>query len=216
MNIKRLILEGENVNLDFKKTISNCEKIAKTLVAFANNQGGRLLIGVADDGSIKGVKAEEEEKYMITKAAHQFCKPAIEPRFDEYLVDDKLVLVAEIPKSDLKPHYALDEQGKWWVYFRVQDKTVLASKILIDVLKKDNHEEGTFIAYSEQEKLLLEYLDANGRITLKEFSKLTRSAYRKAQKIIVNLILSGVILPHITEKEEYYVMADLKAENSRF
>ncbi len=210
MNIKRLILEGENVSLDFKKTISKAEKIAKTLVAFANNQGGRLLIGVADDGSIKGVKSEEEEKYMVNKAAHQFCKPAIEPRFEEYLVDDKLVLVAEIPKSDVKPHYALDEQGKWWVYFRVQDKTVLASKILIDVLKKNNQAEGTLISYSEQEKILLEYLDANGRITLKEFSKLTRSAYRKAQKIIVNLILSGIILPHITEKEEYYVMAELK------
>jgi predicted HTH transcriptional regulator len=210
MNIKRLILEGENVSLDFKKTISKADKIAKTLVAFANNKGGRLLIGVADDGSIKGVKAEEEEKYMINKAAHQFCKPAIEPHFEEYLVDDKLVLVAEIPKSELKPHYALDENGKWWVYFRVQDKTVLASKILIEVLKRDS-EEGTLIKYSDQEKLLLDYLNTNGRITLKEFSKLTRSAYKKAQKVIVNLILSGIILPHITEKEEYYVLANIAA-----
>ncbi|SOD13138.1 helix-turn-helix domain-containing protein [Pedobacter xixiisoli] len=208
MNIKRVILAGENVNIDFKKTISKAEKIAKTLVAFANNKGGKLLIGVADDGTIKGVKAEEEEKYMITKAAHQFCKPAIEPRFEEFVVDDKLVLVAEIPRSDTKPHYALDEHGKWWVYFRIQDKSVLASKILIEVLKKDGENEGTFIAYSEQEKLLLSYLEANGRITLKEFSKLTRSAYKKAQKIIVNLILSGIILPRITEKEEYYILAD--------
>lgn len=208
MNIRRLILEGENVSLDFKKTISNCEKIAKTLVAFANNRGGKLLIGVADDGSIKGVKAEEEEKYMISKAAHQFCKPAIEPYFEEYVVDDKLVLMVDIPKSDTKPHYALDDDGKWWVYFRVQDKSVLASKILIDVLKKDGQAEGTLIQYSDQEKALLSYLNDHGRITLKEFSKLTRSAYKKAQKIIVSLILSGIILPHITEKEEYYVLAD--------
>lgn len=208
MNIRRLILEGENVSLDFKKTISNCEKIAKTLVAFANNRGGKLLIGVADDGSIKGVKAEEEEKYMISKAAHQFCKPAIEPYFEEYVVDDKLVLMVNIPKSDTKPHYALDDDGKWWVYFRVQDKSVLASKILIDVLKKDGQAEGTLIQYSDQEKALLSYLNDHGRITLKEFSKLTRSAYKKAQKIIVSLILSGIILPHITEKEEYYVLAD--------
>lgn len=208
MNIRRLILEGENVSLDFKKTISNCEKIAKTLVAFANNRGGKLLIGVTDDGSIKGVKAEEEEKYMISKAAHQFCKPAIEPYFEEYVVDDKLVLMVDIPKSDTKPHYALDDDGKWWVYFRVQDKSVLASKILIDVLKKDGQAEGTLIQYSDQEKALLSYLNDHGRITLKEFSKLTRSAYKKAQKIIVSLILSGIILPHITEKEEYYVLAD--------
>jgi predicted HTH transcriptional regulator len=210
MNIKRLILEGENVSLDFKKTISSCEKIAKTLVAFANNKGGKLLIGVADDGSVKGVKSEDEEKYMITKAAHQFCKPAIEPKFEEVYIDDKIVLVVDIPQSDTKPHYALDETKKWWVYFRVNDKSTLASKIIIDVLKESNRETGKLISYSEQEKKLLAYLDANGRITLKEFSKLTRSAYKKAQRIIVNLILTGVLLPHISEKEEYYTAVEIK------
>ncbi len=207
MNIKRLILEGENVSLDFKKTISSSEKIAKTLVAFANNRGGKLLIGVADDGSIKGVKAEEEEKYMITKAAHVFCKPAIEPKFEEIYIDDKVVLVVDIPKSDTKPHYAMDENKKWWVYFRVKDKSILASKIIVDVLKESNNETGHLISYSDQEQKLLSYLEEHGRITLKEYSKLTRSAYKKAQKVIVNLILTGVILPHISEKEEYFTAA---------
>lgn len=210
MNIKRLILEGEHVSLDFKKTISNTEKIAKTLVAFANNRGGKLLIGVADDGSIKGVKAEDEEKYMITKAAHLYCKPAIEPKFEEVYVDDKLVLVVDIPKSDTKPHYALDEHKKWWVYFRVEDKSVLASKIIMDVLKESSKETGQLISYSEYEKKLLTYLEEHGRITLKEYSKLTRSAYKKAQKIFVSLILTGVIVPHTSEKEEYFTAAQLK------
>lgn len=210
MNIKRLILEGENVSLDFKKTISSSEKIAKTLVAFANNRGGKLLIGVADDGHIKGVKSEDEEKYMITKAAHVYCKPAIEPKFEEIYIDDKVVLVVDIPKSDTKPHYAMDEHQKWWVYFRVKDKSVLASKIIVDVLKESNNENGQLISYSDQEKKLLTYLAEHGRITLKEYSKLTKSAYKKAQKIIVSLILTGVILPHISEKEEYFTAADVK------
>lgn len=204
MHIKKLILEGENVSLDFKKTISNCEKIAKTLVAFANNKGGKLLIGVADDGTIKGVKAEDEERYMITKAAHVFCKPAIEPQFEEIYVDDKLVLVVDIPQSDTKPHYAMDEQKKWWVYFRVKDKSVLASKILVDVLREQKHDRGQFISYAEPEQLLMSYLGEHGRITLKAYSKLTRFAYKKAQKIIVNLILAGVLQPHTSEKEEYF------------
>lgn len=210
MNIKRLILEGENVSLDFKKTISSSQKIAKTLVAFANNRGGRLLIGVADDGSIKGVKAEDEEKYMITKAAHIYCKPALEPKFEEIYVDDKLILIAEIDKSNLKPHYAMDENNKWWVYFRVKDKSVLASKIIVDVLKESNNETGQLISYSDQEKKLLTYLEEHGRITLKEYSKLTRSAYKKAQKIIVSLILTGVLQPHTSEKEEYFTAVDVK------
>ena len=210
MNIKRLILEGENVSLDFKKTISSSQKIAKTLVAFANNRGGKLLIGVADDGSIKGVKAEDEEKYMITKAAHIFCKPALEPKFEEIYVDDKLILIAEIAKSNLKPHYAMDENNKWWVYFRVKDKSVLASKIIVDVLKETNNETGQFISYSDQEKKLLSYLEEHGRITLKEYSKITRSAYKKAQKVIVSLILTGVLVPHTSEKEEYFTAAEIK------
>lgn len=210
MNIKRLILGGENVSLDFKKTISSSEKIAKTLVAFANNKGGKLLIGVADDGTIKGVKSEDEEKYMIEKAAHIFCKPALEPRFEEHYVDDKLVLVVDIPKSDIKPHYALDENKKWWVYFRVNDKSVLASKIIVEVLKEEDQQTGRLIAYSDQEKKLLTYLEEHGRITLKEYSKLTRSAYKQAQRVIVNLILSGILLPHTSEKEEYFTAAELK------
>lgn len=210
MNIKRLILEGENVSLDFKKTISSSEKIAKTLVAFANNKGGKLLIGVTDDGHIKGVKSEEEEKYMITKAAHVFCKPAIEPKYEEVDIDGKIVLVVDIPKSDTKPHYALGEDKKWWVYFRVNDKSVLASKIIVDVLKVESQETGQLINYSAYEKVLLSYLAEHGRITLKEYSKLARIAHKKAQKIIVSLILAGVILPHISEKEEYYTAIEPK------
>src|SRR4051812_9943642 len=100
MNIKRLILEGEGVSLDFKKTITRYEKIAKTMVSFANNKGGKLLVGVADNGAILGVKSEEEEKYMLTKAAHLYCRPALEPIFEEVYIDHKVVLVAEIPPSD--------------------------------------------------------------------------------------------------------------------
>ena len=163
-NIKKLIFEGEGVTLDFKKTITSCEKIARTMTSFANNKGGRLLIGVADDGAIKGVKSEDEERYMITRAAQLFAKPALEPVFEEVYVDDKLVLVVEIPESNSKPHYALAEDGKWWVYIRVKDKSVLASKIVVDVLKRSAQDEGVLIEYSTKEKALLEYLDNNDRI----------------------------------------------------
>lgn len=204
MNIRKLILEGEGVSLDFKKKITSCEKIAKTMVSFANNKGGRLLIGVSDDGTISGVKSEEEEKYMITKAAHFFCKPALEPIFEEVYLDDKTVLVAEIRQSEMKPHYALGEDKKWWVYIRVKDKSVLASKIVIDVLKHENKEQGVLFEYSSNEKALLEYLNENERITSREYSHMLNLSRRRTQRILVNLVLSGVIKLHTTEKEEYY------------
>jgi len=206
-NIKKLIFEGEGVTLDFKKTITSCEKIARTMISFANNKGGRLLIGVADDGSIKGVKSEDEERYMITRAAQMFAKPALEPLFEEVYVDDKLVLVVEIPESDTKPHYALAEDGKWWVYVRVKDKSVLASKIVVDVLKHSADKNGILIEYSTKEKALLEYLAERERINVPEYCKLLNLSRRSAQRILVNMVLSGVIRVHTTEKEEYYTAA---------
>ena len=82
---------------------------------------------------------------------------------------------------------------------------MLASKIIVEVLKNDHKDAGILISYSDNEKKLLEYLDRNQRITLKELSKLLRCSYRKAQKILVNLILTNVIKAYTSEKEEYFV-----------
>jgi predicted HTH transcriptional regulator len=204
MNVKKLIFDGEGVTLDFKKTITSCEKIARTMVAFANNKGGRLLIGVADDGIITGVKSEDEERYMITKAAQSFTKPALEPTFEEVYIDDKMVLVVDIPEGDSKPHSALADDGKWWVYVRVKDKSVLASKIVVDVLKRSAGTEGVLIEYSTKEKALLEYLEKAARITIKECCDLLKIGRKRAQRLLVDLILSGIIRINTTEKEEYY------------
>jgi predicted HTH transcriptional regulator len=174
------------------------------MVSFANNKGGRLLVGISDDGTISGVKSEDEEKYMITRAAHFFCKPALEPKFEEVYLDDKVVLVAEINKSEMKPHYALGEDKKWWVYIRVKDKSVLASKIVIDVLKRENNEHGVLLEYTSKEKALLEYLNEHDRITSREYSLMLNLSRRRTHRILVNLVLSGVIRLHTTEKEEYY------------
>lgn len=204
MNIKRQIQGGENVILDFKKTITSFEKISKTMVAFANNKGGRLLIGVEDDGKIKGVKSEEEERYMITRAAHFFCRPQLEPVFTDLVVDDKTVVVVDIPESDVKPHYALGEDNKWWVYVRIQDKSVLASRIIVEVLRKETRGENILIEYSPREKALLEYLAANPQITLEEYARMIKVSRKMASRIIVNLILMGIIKATTTEKAEFY------------
>ncbi len=207
MNIKKMILEGEGVRLDFKKTITHVHKIAKTMVSFANNKGGIILVGVMDDGSIKGVKSEEEEKYQLIKAGTYYCRPIIEPKFSEYTIDGATVLAVEIEESDVKPHYALSEDDKWWVYVRVKDKSVLASKIVIDVLRKETKGESAHIVFTSKEKALLEYLAENERITLMEFCKLINISRRRASRILVNLVLSGVIRVHSSEKTEYYTAA---------
>ena len=74
--IHALIAEGEHQQQDFKFEISDARKIAKTLSAFSNTDGGRLLIGVKDNGKIAGVRSDEEQ-YMIEAAARLYCRPEV-------------------------------------------------------------------------------------------------------------------------------------------
>ena len=66
--IYELIEEGEHEEQDFKFSISDSRKIARSIAAFANNRGGRLLVGVKDNGNIAGIRSDEE-LYMVQQAA---------------------------------------------------------------------------------------------------------------------------------------------------
>jgi predicted HTH transcriptional regulator len=77
----------------------------------------------------------------------------------------------------------------------------------VDVLKRSDESQGVLIEYSSKEKALLEYLDTNDRITVKQYCELLNMSRRRAQRILVTLVLSGVIRVHTTEKEEFYTAA---------
>ena len=93
--IHALIAEGEHQQQDFKFEISDARKIAKTLSAFANTDGGKLLIGVKDNGKIAGVRSDEEQ-YMIEAAAGLYCSPEVNYTMQTYLVEGRSVLVVQI------------------------------------------------------------------------------------------------------------------------
>ena len=78
-----LIKEGEHQQQDFKYRVADACKLAKSVSAFANTDGGRLLIGVRDDGHLSGVRSEEEI-YMMHQAAYKYCQPEASIKFDTY------------------------------------------------------------------------------------------------------------------------------------
>ncbi|HKL37494.1 MAG TPA: ATP-binding protein, partial [Bacteroidales bacterium] len=163
-----LIRGGESEILDFKHSITDSKKIARSLVAFANTNGGRLLVGVRDNGSISGIKSDEEY-YMVEAAAHLYCKPEIKFSTEIWNIQGKTVLEITIPKSIQKTYYALDKENKWKVYIRVNDQNLLANRILIKVWKQRRKKSGTFVRYTEKEKILLDYLSENQYITFSRF-----------------------------------------------
>jgi len=179
-----LIQQGEHQTQDFKYCISDSKKIARSLVAFANTDGGRLLIGVKDNGNIAGVRSEEEY-YMVEAAARIYSK-MIDFTTKQHFIDGKTVLEVMIKPSSDKPHYAVDENGKWWAYFRKDDENRLANKVMLEVWKKQKSTDGIMINYSDSEKILLDYLENHEKISVSKFARIAHLTYKQAEQIIIN------------------------------
>ena len=190
--LQQLIEEGEHQQQDFKFEISDARKIARSLSAFANTDGGRLLIGVKDNGRIAGVRSEEEV-YMIEAAAQLYCLPQVAIEMHTYTVDGKTVLIAEIPKSAEKPVQAQVAPGKYMAYVRIADENILATAVHLAVWRQKNSPKGSLVKYTEREQLLLDYLAEHGEITVSKYSRLARLSYRSAVDYSARFVRFGLL-----------------------
>jgi len=190
--IYKLIDEGEHDQQDFKFCINDSKKIAKSLVAFANTKGGRLLIGIKDNGKIAGISSDEEF-YMVEAAAKIYSKPAINFKTTQWQIEGKTVLEITIEPSEFKPHFAKDESGKWLAYIRIEDENFLAHKIQIEIWKKKTSLKGIHFSYSSDEKILIEYLRKNPSITFSKFIRLALISRKQALEILSNFVLFDIV-----------------------
>ncbi len=206
-HINHLIEQGEHQQLDFKFEIIDSKKIARSLVAFANTDGGRLLVGVKDNGSIAGVRSEEEF-FMVEAAAQMYSRPPVLFKSKEWKVEGRTVLEIIIPKSESMPHYAPDKEGRWRVYIRVGDQNLLANRLLLKVWERKKQEKGVILKYTDTEKFLLQYLEKNNTITHSKYSRLTGISRFRAENILVNFILLDIIEMVITEKGAHFKLKE--------
>lgn len=183
----QLIAQGEHEHQDFKYQISDARKIARSIAAFANHSGGHLLIGVKDNGHIVGVSSDEEI-YMVEQAASMYCRPEQKVEFKIFRHEGKNVVMAQVPEATVKPVKAPDEHGAWKVYYRVADENILASALHVRVMQQDRETASNpVICLTEQERLLLSYLQTHGGITLSGYSRLAHISRFTAQSIVLNL-----------------------------
>jgi len=218
--VRDLIDEGEGFEIEFKRRVSASEKIARTLIAFANTRGGHILFGVDDDGSIVGVESEKSESDLILEAGSVYCEPEIRPEIDIVAFRGKDVIVASVAESDLKPHAFLGNGNEpesatngLRVYIRVNDRTVLASKEVVRILRSERPDTPPMrIAIGENERRLFRYLDEHERITVRQFADLVNTSDRRATRTLVALVRAGVLRIHTLERTDFFTMAyDLPA-----
>lgn len=112
-----IINRSEDSHTQFKKSqdVTNAKSLAGEMVAFANRKGGRILIGVDDDGSITGLSSDDIRRInqLISNTATDCVRPSINPITENISVGDKLVMVLTVPEGISKPYS--DNDGVFWV-----------------------------------------------------------------------------------------------------
>lgn len=112
-----LISRGEDSRNQFKKSqdVTNAKSLAGELVAFSNSKGGRILVGIDDNGSVIGLSPNDIRRInqLISNTATDCVRPSINPETENISIGEKLVMVVTVPEGISKPY--ADNDGVFWV-----------------------------------------------------------------------------------------------------
>ncbi len=115
VEIMQVLAQGEDSYNQFKKDVTNIDALAIEIIAFSNTLGGRIFIGVDDDGTVAGLSADDVHRInqLLSNAASQNVKPAVNPLAEIAMIDDRRIMIVEIAKGINKPYQ--DKNGVFWV-----------------------------------------------------------------------------------------------------
>lgn len=123
-----LISNGENSVVEFKEDCLRPEQLAKEIVALANFQGGRILLGVRDDGSIAGIQRDDLERWVMDTVFARYVHPMLLPHYEEIRVDAEYrVAVVGVSQGATKP-YVVRANDREDVYIRIGSTSRLATR----------------------------------------------------------------------------------------
>lgn len=212
-----MIEEGEGIDIEFKRQFSTGEKIAKEIIALANTQGGYILFGVDDDGSIYGVESEKAELDDLEHTSQFLCDPPVRIMIEPvHAGKGKYIILVRVPDSTQKPHYLVDYDSSGrkakvqskTSFVRTGEKSVQASKEVKKVMEGQHPDAPPLkLTIGHNERALFDYLERNERITVPEFADLVNISNRRASKILVSLVRSGTLLLHTLEKREFFTLS---------
>ena len=189
--LQSLISEGEHQQQDFKYRVSDAQKLAKSVSAFANTDGGRLLIGVRDDGHMSGVR-DEEEIYMMHQAAYRYCRPQASIKFDTYHVEGRTVVIATVPPSDRRPVCAIDEEGRQRAYIRIADENIVASPVHLAIWRESQNPQGVIMTYTDTVSKLINTLQVR-HLTLNQLVRYADIPRHKVITLLARLIRFRIV-----------------------
>ena len=203
--LQRLVAEGEGPHLEFKRKVAYPEKIVREMIAFANTDGGTLLVGVDDDGSMYGTRYPDEELFAVQQAIQKLCRPIL--LYHESVIalnKKKFVVRFDVPPGDRRPYHLIVSKEETESYVRVNDMSIKASAEMQEIVRRSKQKKDIRFTFGDHEKMLMQYLLQHHKITLPEVQKLIGLNRYKTSRKLVLLVLANVIKITATEKGDLY------------
>ncbi len=208
--VQQMIEEGEHQTQDFKMRIDDAPKIARTLVAFANSDGGRLLVGVKDNGAITGINAEEEY-HMIDLACQSHCKPPVAFDVQVWKAEGRSVLEVQVPRSASRPHFCEDESGQWQAYLRQSDRIHKASPVQVKVWQYEMRMDRAEFRYDQFIGKLFNAWRDGRQLAFRQVARMARLSFEDTEDLLCLLVVWGIVRWERGKRGLLYGLSDASA-----
>jgi len=210
--LKQLVSLGEGISLEFKHRVPRAERIAKEVIALANTHGGRILLGVGDDGTIVGVDDPTEEEFVLHRAVDTHVAPPVTYHTERIPIAPRRdVILVTVPESTDKPHHLVTppdaSPGDGTAYVRVEEMSVEASPESLALMDDEANGRGVTFQFGDNESLLMRYLEDYGRVTVSEFAKMADLSPEAASRTLLKLARANILQLHPDRDEDYFTLA---------
>ncbi|MDR1861672.1 MAG: helix-turn-helix domain-containing protein [Candidatus Ancillula sp.] len=216
--LERIVNAPEGKTLEFKRDVSSPKNIVRTVVAFSNSAGGKLIVGISDSKrEIVGVEDPLEEETKLANIIMHNISPRISPDIEIHTMQGKSVLVMTVYKSNNVPHFIESATITDGVYVRVGSTNRKADRDQIQELQRISQgihfdEQAHFSANIEDldTDFIKEQFDGVHKITEKQLENLKIIASAREKLVPTN----GGIALFGTNRQNFF--PDLFVQCARF
>lgn len=187
--LEQLIANGENSGIEFQRDDMRPEQLARDIAAFANLNGGRLLLGVEDNGSVSGITRSDLETWILETVFGRI-HPMIIPFYEEVQWDGtKRVAIVTVAPGFEKP-FVVRHNDQEYFYLRLGSQSCFASlkqkATILGQIKRQMPERDALISrqslgngasiasISALQRQIVEFIEANPGISYEELAKFTQ------------------------------------------
>ncbi|MCC6408999.1 MAG: ATP-binding protein [Planctomycetes bacterium] len=209
--LAELLAEGEGRRLEFKEGFSTATKLARTLAAFANTRGGVLVVGVDDDGRVRGVARPAELVRALAAAAREAVEPPLELEPRVFELDGAKVVAVAVASSRVRPHAVLHEDGEREIVVRVGASNRRAEGAALRALALDERDAR---GLAPLEKSVLAWIGtlapkgdgAAARASVEGFAKARNVGVQRARRTFIALERRGLIVGYGSGSRRAYAL----------